>query len=372
MPAIIAPTSAEIATWEISEQGPRKGEEPTETLEVDNNTCTRTFWVKYEHRFAFARWCIGYSRLYVDTGQTILTRLLPQFHEDPDAFPEPEEEPGEDEEPTPEPIRWPFTKVVEMRGHKWLSESPAVVREDPEDPESAIVSAGLPRQQYELCKVTLLAEQVPFDLVTDEEIDTEQDRYVEYPCENTDPSGEYLQLPGAALIRVAEPGSPQAGSELDGKTVPQNIGKVIPQEVFKVRWHRLPIEVWDSSSELYKRIFGLDEGRPPYFGAVSSAVFYGRPEGTVLLTGVRPFRSKSPLGVGYELMLEFEFTYRPAGWNWVFGFLVAGGAAALTANGWYHASADGTFRYASDLVPGSSIYDGQDMNNLFNVGLVSP
>lgn len=344
MPPLAYPTNAVIDGWVIEEFGPKNGEQQVEVLEADNSSCTREFLVPWAARFAFAAWCVGKVALYESGGDTYLTRLMPQTHTDPD---EPD-------------LAWIATKIVEMRGHQWVDELPGTDN----DPRT------LPQQVYDRCRVKVLFEHPPFELGEDGDTVSEQSRYVEYPAES-EPGGEYLQLPGAAFFRVAEPGGGLEGSPLDGLPVPQNVGKIVPQEVFRVMWHRLPITVWDGNKPLYQRIFGTGENTTPYLGAVNSAEFYGKPEGTVLMTGLRPFKKKSPTGIGYDLYLQYEFTYRPSGWNWAFAFNV--GDLAGTGNGWYMLSTiEGDFQYASTVADGQSIYNARDLNNLFVVGAVSP
>lgn len=327
MPALEAPTQAVIDSWkglaQKRERGVRDGGSPNESLEVDNNTATRVIHVDWLGRFAWAQWMLGHSQVYTPDGSTTpeLSRLLPQRHP---VFP-----------------KWVATKVTRMRGHKWLS-----------------WDATNQVNVFETCEAEVLYEQVPFNLLKDEDTDDETDRYFEFPAGDPEPAGEYLSYPGAAFKFTADPAGPNAGAPMDNKPIPQNVGRVVPTIKFLAVWHRLPFaDLWNPASPWFKRLFGATPAAVPYFGTVNKTTFRGFQPGTLLLSGVRPRRRKSPTGLGYELDVGFELTYKPTGWLNAYAMEVVGAGAGAPANdGFYQVTTDHVYRDPGSMPDFKSVY----------------
>ncbi len=328
MPALEYPDQAEIDSWEIEEGGVRDGSSPNETLEVDASTATRRFLVNWESRFDFAKWMLGYSEIWNNSGTLTLSRLLPQVH--------------------PDRPEWACTKITRMSGHKF----------DEEESDGEV-------NAYVKAWVECFYEHVPYAMTEDADIVTEFERYTSWP-DDSQGGGEYLQLPGATLTAVANPAGPHVGSNIDGKKIPMNVGKVIPEERFVVRWRRLPEDAYAPDSALYQRLFGTSEGDGvPYKGAINSEEIFGRPSGTVLLEDAIPRRLKSPLGEGFEWDIEFHFAVKVSGWNWV--WMMESSNVLSEHNDFYMASATGTFATADLVEDYDSIYNARDLIELFDV-----
>jgi hypothetical protein len=338
MPALEYPDESEILSWGTdvegnfvgpTEGGVRDGSSPNETLEVDSSSATRRFKVDWAYRFDFAKYMVGYAQLYDDSGTTRLSRLLPRTHPD---MPE-----------------WACTKITRITGHRFRE-------------WDAVNEVNV----YHEAWVEVLYEHVPYTLAEDDEIDDfEMNRYLTYP-ENVEASSDYLTLPGATLTYVADPGGPHAGSAIDTKRIPFNVGKIIPEEAFTTIWHRLPDDAYQPGSAVYDRLYGLIEGDGvPYLGTINTEELFGRPSGTLLLENVVPRRRKSPLGTGFEWDLQFNWKYRPSGWNWAYG--MEGTNPAAEHNDFYMASATGTFNTADTVPDFDSIYNARDLTDVFNV-----
>jgi hypothetical protein len=351
MPALSYPTQSVIDSWNVRERGVRDGTSPTEQLEIDNSTADRTFLVKWEYRHDFAKYMVGYAETWTDTGPTIrLSRLLPRAH--------------------PELPDLVATKVTSIKGLKWTDWAVDVDELDPYR-DDELLHHGHPDYRwtddqinvFQDAEVVIHYDHAPYDRVEDDDIYatmTEFDRYVERG--ESQPSAEYLQLPGAVFKYVQETGS----ANPHGVTIPFNTGRVLPQEKFILTWRRLPENVWTPDGGLYQLIYGTGVwDTVPYLGCINGDPFYGRPMGTVLFENVRPILRKSPLGTGWEWDLEFHFAYDPNGWNWKFYFGATAGTAA--DNGFYFVSR-GSTHYFSDTLPDyESIYNSRDLNNLFDV-----
>lgn len=334
MPQLEYPSQETIDTWEVKERGVRDGSSPREVFEINNSTCERTFLVLWEHRHDLVKYLLGYSETWDDSGTTRLSRLLPCYHPDyPDMV---------------------ATKVTSIRGHKFTGWQ--------ELPDEDYRWTFNQLNVFEHAEVTVMYEHAPYARVEDEDLyvgGSELDRYVVRG--EVTPSAEYLQLPGAVFKYTRSVGT----SNPHGVAIPFNSGRVLPQEKFTLTWVRLPENVWTPESGLYQLIYGTGLGDVvPWMGCVNSVEFYGRPPGTVLLSGVRPILNRSPLGEGFEWDLEYTFDFDPNGWNYKY---YHGIGAASSDNGFYFVSGNGTY-YAPGSVPDwRSIYNERDLNDLFSV-----
>jgi hypothetical protein len=319
----------------IREVGVRDGSSPSQSFETGASGGERRFRVTWEERFNFVKYMLGYSETYIDMGTRKLSRLIPQaIHPD-----------------TPD-IR--ATRVVKMAGHKWTGTDPARGEGAPYEWSDDLVNV------FQDADITVGYEHLDYKYLEDDDVNlsTEQDRYVVRG--ETRPSAEYVGLPGAVMkYRRSVP----ASGAPHGLSIPFNVGKILPQEVFELTWCRLPEDVWGTDAPLYQTVYGtgaIDD--VPYLGCVNSEPFQGRPAGTVLFSGMRPQLNRSPLGTGWEWDLGFEFTYDPNFWNWKYYFDRTGSAA-----GWYQVGQSLTYTAENAYPDEDSLYNVRDLNFLFSV-----
>lgn len=321
MPALSYPSQATIDTWNIEERGVRDGSSPEERFELNGAGCTRIFRCDWADRVDVVKFFLGYSAIWDNAGTPTLSRLLPQAHP---LFPS-----------------FAATKVTSVKGIKWTGNAVGGAYQYKLDSSQINL--------FKYAELTIQYEHVDYEMLDDGEITDEQDRYVSRG--ETTPSAEFLQLPGGAFKYISASTPPHQ------TVIPFNVGKILPQEKFILTWRRLPEAAWAIGSNLYDRVY--DNG---YLGAINANVFWGRPVGTVLFSGVRPILNRSPLGDGFEWDLEYTFDYDPHGWNHKYYYNPAG-----TNNG-FHFVGTGTTIYTATTLPDNySIYNSRTLENLFAV-----
>lgn len=323
----------EVALFYLETRGFRDATHPTERSELDSVTVERKFFCDWLMRFDVFDYLIGASATYYDAvdDATYLSRMLPQTI------------PGRD--------RIAATKITTAHGHEPLGDD----------------SDGMP--SYSKCEFTVLYEFVPYILLEDDEIGgdagDEMERYVTYP-NSVDNSGEFLMLPANSGLKYVN-GSEQAGSSVGGRAIPTNQTAVVqPMEAFTAVWHQLPEEVYEPGSNLFNRIYGTSEwvgGEDiPYQGCINSEPIFGRPGGTVLFQRVKPVRQINARGDGWWWRLEYEFVYKPSGWNYLYAHSTVSGES-----GYYYVSSDGSTHPANATPPFTSLYNCADLRLLFDV-----
>lgn len=346
MPALAYPDQAtEVDVWNVREAGVRDGSSSTERLEVDASSVEREYLVDWAYRYDFAWLMVGYAETWDNAGTTTLSRLLPRDH--------------------PQLPHLVATKITSITGHKWtgISNPPDADGYDTDDernhghPAYQWKLAGNVVNVYQDARVKVLFEHVPYALKEDADTTLETERYIS--IDDPEPAAEYLQLPTASFKYLVSGG----GGAPHNTSVPFNSGKVVPSELFRVTWHRLPEDVWQPGSVIQERVYG-DGTSVPYFGTVNKTELFGRPAGTMLLSNVFPKRKRSPLGFGFEWDITFEWTYKPNGHNNLYYFDSTTGGAS----GWYYVGRNGS----SYAAPGSvadddSIYNEREHANLFVV-----
>ena len=338
-------TDAEIASWNLASRGIRDGSHPTEHYEIDSATIDGCRWFcDYESRYEVVEWLLGRSVAWDDSGTLKLSRLPPQTF--------------------PDKPKMGVTKVTRITGHKYLEEHSVP---DPDHP-GEFLDTDPPTPTYDRAEISALYEYITYELLADDEITTEEDRFVTYP-DRIEPAGEFLQIPqSSGFTYHAIPGSPQAGSLVVGTAIrAAQYAIVIPTETFDVTFHQVPNDAFDVGSPLYARIYGTSEDDPsgiPFMGCINKYEIFGRPVGTVLFSRVRPQRRVSALADGVVWDLAYEFTYKPSGWNWLWEW-------AGDKSGWYWAGISGTgpggIQYASALTDFNSLYNARDLSLLFRV-----
>lgn len=335
MPALEYPTDEELASWGILwDHGAGDASTLTNEIGIDMNTGRRKALVNWDNRFDFVKYVLGCSDVWDDAGTLKLSRLLPRT----------------------------FPGVDWLVATKCVSMVPFCSGQDWEEGEVDREWDGV--ATFDKAAVEFLYEQVPYKLREDGDTSSELDRYIEQPAGNPEPAADALQLPGGMMKYTEVTGVTPAASVIAGTPIPFGLNKIVPMEKFRATWHRLPFEdIWNDESPLYQRIYGVSEGDDvPFFGAVNTVEIFGKPIGTVCLTGVFPIVRRGIDG-NRELDLTFEFTYKPSGWNWCFGAR----ANDLANNAWYPATFSGTYTTAADVDDNDSIHNGRDLNELFSV-----
>lgn len=333
MPALTPPDAATVTSWHVKERGVRENGAPVERFEVDSSTAERTFFVEWAHRYDFVKYALGYAEVWNDSGTLRLSRLTPLKHPELDGL--------------------YATKVTRIRGHKWTgTKNPPVSGE-------YVFSEGQ-ANEYEHAEVTLLYEHVPYAVAADGDVVTELDRYVS--IDSYDVSGEYLTLQGSAFAYLRFTGTTPPHNQ----TIPSNPGKIIPGATINVTWHRLPDFAWGPGSVLFERIFGSSDegGADGVLGKINADEIFGFTIGSLLLSGVRPVRRKSPLGTGFEWDVTYEFTYKPSGHN----FAYYHDKTDPTKSGYYFVGQSGGVAQTADVLDdGRSIYNSAEFAKLFDV-----
>lgn len=154
----------------------------------------------------------------------------------------------------------------------------------------------------------------PYPIRTEDEIETEFDRYTEVV---TDVSSEYLALPAAqANVKWAEAGP--TGRPAKGEIVPGSIGPVYPIENYCIRWYQIPYEALPEAAILNAigTVNRYDFGRQ--VGTGQRLYFW--PAGTLLMLGARWEFIQMPTGEpGWNA--EYRFQYDRSGYNTILAYL---------------------------------------------------
>lgn len=343
MPALEYPTAAELTSWHVKERGVRENGAPVERFEVDSSTAERTFFVEWAHRYDFVKYALGYAEVWNDSGELKLSRLVPLKHPELDGL--------------------YATKVTRIRGHKWTGTKnpPALPPDADAESEPEYQFSESQANVYEHAEITVLYEHVPYVVAADGVIESELDRYVS--IDSYEVSGEYLTLQGSSFAYLRFTGTDPPHNQ----TIPSNPGKILPGATVNVTWHRLPDDAWGPGSSVFDRVFSGTEGDNGTLGKINQDEIFGFPIGSLLLSGVRPMRRKSPLGTGFEWDITFEFTYKPSGHNWLFYH----DRADPTRSGFYFVGQQGgTAQTADALFDGVSIYNAASFADLFSVAAV--
>lgn len=319
-------TELEIADLEIKSRGIRNGEHVRESRQVGNNIRSEWWSCAWDKREDAIRYFLGDVVVWNNSGTLQLSRLLPQRH--------------------PEKPELAAVQLTEMVGYKFLD----------------LDGSGNPT--FERAELHIQYEHCPFKLKEDDEVSSELDRYVWYqPGEAT---ADAITFPGGILRYIREDGVSAGNPAPHLVPIPFNISKVFPVQRFKLRWVRLPEDVLKpTSTALSDRLFGGDPEGVPWIGCINKEVFYGYPNGTLLLEKVYPLLERSPLAAGWQYTIEFEFAFKPGGWNWL-PFYPTGTIDKSTL-GLYFVGKDEDHYFADALPDDYSLYNSRDFNLLFSV-----
>lgn len=338
-------TAGEITAMEIETFDVRGGGHPTETRRPNENTMTRTFFVKWSERYNFVALCLGDSKTWDEetapsSGVFVkkISRQLP--------------EPKYGRHPDLEQII--ATRIEYIRGH------------------GAGQDDGDQFPEYDKAEVQVFYEHAPYIVRSDASLPSERSRYV-YLGDSTETDVEAFTMPSGAMKYVTS-----GGTGVHGTPVPFNFSVVRPVERFTIWWDWVPWDVCSTDGALYKRLyFGQDGGGGtpdgiPFVGTVNSEVLeiasagqYYDP-GQLLLEGVQRIKLRSPLAgtstAGWRWKIGFKYAFTPRGWLDLIYF----DAGTPANSGYYRVSNNGTY-YAVDAMPDKvGLYNVRDHTKLFD------
>jgi hypothetical protein len=318
--------AAEISAFNLRWRGVRDGSTPTLSFEVNANRAEATCLVAWGQWQSFVVYAVGTSVVWDDAGTDRLSRLLP--------------------------LRFPgrpglvCTKVTRITGSKFLG---------------TVDADGLP--EYKDAEISLLFETPGYRVVEDDDVvGGEYERFVEVgPAATT---VETISTYGGSLKFRRDPALPDPAALPNDIPVPFNtVNKMVMEETFGVTWWRVPEDLVAEGSAWQQRLYGTgDQDSVGLVGCTNTEEIFGKPVGTVLLTGARRIRDKSPVGDGtFEYRVEFEFKHRPSGWNWLWF------ASPLfpDVNNFYMVSSTGGFATADAVNDGASLYNARDLTAAF-------
>lgn len=318
------------------------GESVDESFAVDDLHSEFTIMVAWEDRYRAMAEFLGWSQVRSEGGSRYIERHTPYSHPEflddsgsSNGIPEvlyatrvismkPFVPPRGDGKPYKSPDNWPRAKFALLKlGMQ------ALTYDIREDSDTLVVSDGKP----------------------------DESRLNRYVTKIVKPSSEILGLQGQRFKFVPSGGYPPANTPALGTP-----GKRIPKYDLTLTWHEVPRRAIGS------RIYNPNRSDFPaddYLGTVNSTTFAGCPVGTVLYTGVdiRPIRSA--LG---ERIFEVEYRFSVS-LLLKHNFLYYQGNASGTGAGYYEVTTDGSSHEGgtADADRGTSIYDYNDLNDLFKV-----
>src|ERR1700722_8005262 len=220
----IAPfTSAQIVAMGIESLGIEDGTYPQFTREVNQNTMRAEFLVFSDQLDNFFCFMLGGAARYSAAGfGPMLSRLLPQ-------------------ELTYQGVTYTnfcAVKIENTTGHQFTRDDTA--------------GNDYPIPNYTKQRVRVLFQQVPFNLLADDDTENETQRYLQQLPTNS--QVDYLSLPGAVAKYVNYPGQPTGFP--GGSQVPYGTGFPTSNSIVSQKWIRLPYNCWGIGSDLYATIFG--------------------------------------------------------------------------------------------------------------------
>jgi hypothetical protein len=324
-----------------------------------------------------AKWFVGDVATYFEDTTKKISRLNPQ------PLPKP---PREEDEP-----EWPdfyATKVTEITGHAWRDFDPDGAVLDPTDPEESTqfgdgtgtpreyvyttegVEAGIPANRFLCAKLKVQYERLPYQLLDDEETESEIERHVQFIPEEG--QVDYITVPASTQNYIDSAGVAAGNPAGHLVPVPYPVGLTESSYRFTLRWHRIPYDAYGPGKPLWARIFGDGTtANLPYLNAVNDTVFYFEtfPIGTCMLEKVTEKIEPSLIDSNFYLWtIDFSFRVVPGGHNrqWYFPNANEWAAAGNVAKRMFVAR--GTTYYAPGSVPDlRANYVERELEDLFNV-----
>lgn len=329
---LISFTTPQIDAMKIRTFDVRFGGHPTESRRQDENVMTRTFLVDWASRFDFVELVCGRSKLWVDSGVTKLSRLLPDSNYG--------------RHPAYQSII--ATRIDHIKG----ASGPGI-----DD------ISGMP--EYPDAEVQVFYEQFKGAIKSDASITSERERYCTREASKTEV--EAWSLPAGAFKYVTAGGGAPHGTPL-----PVGATFMRPVRRFGVTWHWLPNDLYISNGALFERLFvGVGGDGIPWLGTINKEVieFVGLgtyQPGQLLLEGVEERYYAHPVaqdGVdGISIDVTFNYAYTPRGWSSLFYF----DPITPVNSGYYECTVDGVY-YAANAIPDKKgLYNLRDHNSLFD------
>lgn len=313
----------------LAELGVRDGSSPRESFAPDNSTVTAEFHVNWSERLNAVVYFLGYAQLATSSSPTAVTRLerlTPMPH--PDV-----------------PGSMFATTCPDSPHHKWAGKRSSL--------------DGAARNTFEMTKLRVGYEHVPFVVAEDSEVTATQEwrRFV-YP-KAVEPKVEPLNLPTGAFEYATEDGAAP-----DGLAIPY--GKTINLQLtrFTLCWASLPAAMYSFGTDpiaWQKRVWGWPaEDIKPLIGRVNSHDWLAWPAGTLLLENVVPIVRRHPT-IGRAWDFDVILVHNPVGWLNAY-YLDRTSTSGASRSGWYQAvSAPNQYFDVPDM---------PDDRGLYNVGRV--
>ena len=316
-------TNDQVSAMGIETANVEDGTHPVFTKEVNQTTMQAEYFVWSNQLDNF--WCfmLGGAVKYFDpdTSSYQLSRLLPQQLEYE----------GVDYQ------NFAAVKIDGTTGHQFL-----------EDDNS---SNRYPIPNYTKTRVRVLFQEVPFNLLNDEETTSETQRYFQQLPTNS--QVDYLSLTGGVGKYVNYPGG---GAGLPSRAqVTYGPGFPTSLSTLTQKWIRLPYDCWGVGSDLYTTIFG-DPSVPggngligtvnqfDFLGYASSTLLWLAPEEELVIDQASATTTGSTPQLAWNL--TYKWLFKPQGHNYQYWF-PAGGPVGNGAN-WYQVTVDGLNTYYPD------------------------
>jgi hypothetical protein len=311
-------SDAQVAAMGIETYGIEDGDHPTFTREVNQSTMRVKYMVNPDTQSLDNFFCYmlgGASMAFGFGTGNYLSRLLPQ-------------------QLTYEGVTYSnfgAVKIEDAHGQQFSVDD--------------VLSNPVPIATYTKFYVTVLYQQFPFQLLTDQQIadmgGDENLRYVQQLPTNS--QVDYLNLPGTIGRYVTNPPTPiitplNPANAPNGYPVPYGTGFPSSQSIVQRKWIRIPYTAWGEGSDLYATLFGDYEGLTPagpfigLVGTVNTEAFLGYPAGTLLMLAPEEELVMDPTG-GLSWNLTYRFLFKPQGHNFFYYF--PSGAATGLGAGWY-------------------------------------
>ncbi len=305
-------TPTEIDSMGIDTLGVEDGDHPTFTREVSQNTMRARYVINADQLDNFICFMLGGQVVY-PSGATFsgaaLSRLPPQGLSYGDV----------------DYSNYAAVKVESATGRKILT--------DDTD------SNDYPIPEYNWFDVTILFQQMPFNVLDDEEANNDETtRYLQQLPSSS--QVDYLGLPGGIARYITPPS--MAGVNPNGIPIPYAVGFPTALTTISYKWIRLPFATWGVNSYLYFTLFGdVQSGAIGLIGTVNSQEFLGYPPGVLLMLAPEEELVLDPTTNELSWNLTYKFLVKWAGHNWFYYWPAGTGTVSTPGGkpGWYFVNA---------------------------------